>query len=64
MSFQFFIEFDDGMGDEGVIAKNCGRGRFVSEFSVNLFVGVGVGEQRQQFLRGGDESRCRIGVGG
>ena len=52
------------MRDEGVIAKDRGRGWFIPEFSIDLFVSVRVGDQTRQFLRGGDESQCRVGVRG
>ena len=64
VSFQFFFELGDGMRDEGVIAKNRRRGGFVSKFSIDLFVGIRVGDQVRQFLRRGDGGRCRVRIGG
>ena len=64
VSFQSFFELGDGMRDEGVIAKNRRRGGFAPKFSIDLFVGIQVGDQVRQFLRRGDGGRCRVRVGG
>ena len=64
VSFQFFFKLGDGMRDESVIAKNRRRGGFVPELSVDLFVGIRVGDQIRQFLRRGDGGQCRIRIGG
>ena len=64
MSFQFSFEFSDRMRDKSVITKNRRRGGFAPKFLIDLFVGIRVGDQIRQFLRRGDESRCRVRIRG